>query len=53
MKDAQWYRKGHILRHATDGRVEDCKTINNAKRRSRALQMELDGALGRGSVRIN
>lgn len=45
---AKYFRKGKVIRHA-DGDIE-CKTINEAKRKSRELQLATDGAIGRGSL---
>lgn len=62
MKDAEYTRKGHIIRNAKGEVVFDGKSrlaqnqkgdgINLAKRESRRLQMESDRALGLGTLRL-
>lgn len=49
MKKAKYIRHGHILTEV-DGKKVDYKSINEAKRMSRIIQMKADGALGRGTV---
>ena len=45
-------RKGASIRQESNGNVDDYRSINAAKRESRKIQMDLDGALGRGSVKV-
>ena len=52
MKEATHTRKGRTITTAADGGIMTHKTINQAKRTSRKIQMDADKALGRGSVRI-
>ena len=47
-----YVRKGKTITHKPTGESTTHKSINAAKRASRQLQMEEDGALGRGSVRV-
>lgn len=47
---AKYFRKGSRIR-TPDG-TKKFKSINAAKRESRALQLSADGALGRGSLRV-
>jgi hypothetical protein len=49
--NARWIRKERIIQDVLNGEATDHKTINAAKRASRKLQLEADGALGRGSLR--
>lgn len=51
MKPVQYIRENHRVTNVDTGVVETFKHINGAKRRSRALQMTEDRALGRGTVR--
>lgn len=50
MKEAQFERTGHVIRDNETGKREVFKSVNKAKQWSRKKQLELDGALGRGSV---
>lgn len=57
MKEAQYTRKGHIIRNANGdivfkGETRGAVSINAAKRESRRLQLEADGKLGLGTVRV-
>ena len=51
MKKQMFERKGRKVLDLTDHVTVDHKTVNAAKKWSRKKQIELDGALGRGSVR--
>ena len=51
MKQTTHTRKGKQIIDLTTGVVEDFKSVNQAKYRSRAIQMAADNALGRGTVR--
>jgi hypothetical protein len=51
MKKASWSRKGKTVINLVTGVVEEFKTINQAKKRSHQIQMEVDNGLGRGTVR--
>lgn len=53
MKDPKFGRKGHMIEDVETGKMEQFKSVNTAKRESRARQMAHDGALGRGSVRLH
>lgn len=50
LKEPQYYRKGRIIRGPCGD--TDFDSINEAKRESRRLQMAVDGALGRGTLRV-
>lgn len=52
MKEVKFERTGHTVRDNETGQREVFKSINKAKQWSRSKQMELDKALGRGSVRV-
>lgn len=53
MKPAQYERNGHTIKDLSPGgKRKSFKAINEAKRESRELQMDIDGALGRGTVRL-
>ena len=53
MKEAKYTRNNNLIIELgpNGGKTNNFKSINAAKRESRTLQMNLDGALGRGSVR--
>lgn len=53
MKEAKFVRKGRVM-IPLDGKEPPTTWtyINLAKRASRRIQMEEDGALGRGTVRL-
>ena len=51
MKEVTHTRRGKQVIDLTTGVVEDFKTINAAKGRSKAIQKSADGALGRGTLR--
>ena len=51
MNKVAYERNGKVLTNLANGERPPFKSVNAAKRASRKLQMELDGALGRGSVR--
>lgn len=51
MKPTKYVRLFSTIIDAETQKRTKYKFINEAKRASRKLQMELDGALGRGSVR--
>jgi hypothetical protein len=52
MKTAQYARKGKIIINLTTGEKHTHRWNNQAKRASRKIQMEADGALGRGTLRV-
>ena len=54
MKEVTHTRRGKQIIDLTTGVVEDFKTINQAKKRSKAVQMAANktNALGRGTLRI-
>jgi hypothetical protein len=52
MKIAKWERNHHTIKPLPNGARKPYKSVNEAKRRSRGLQLASDGALGRGSVRL-
>ncbi len=52
MKDTTHVRKGKEIRAAAPDGAVMYKSMNQAKKASRKLQMEQDGALGRGTVRV-
>ena len=52
LKKAKYTRIRKIVRNLEENTRVVHKSINEAKRNSRELQMSLDGALGRGSVRV-
>lgn len=52
MKKVTHTRKGKQVIDLGTGEVEDHKTINAAKKRSKAIQLSADGALGRGTLRL-
>ncbi len=51
MKEPLYARKGQNIITLATGAVEMFKTANQAKKASRLLQLDLDGALGRGTLR--
>ncbi len=52
MKKTIYVRKGKTITHVESKLPESFSSINAAKRASRELQLERDGALGRGSVAV-
>lgn len=50
-KEPAYVRKGQTIREVATGKVEDCKTISAAKRRSLTLQLA-NGGRGAGYVRV-
>lgn len=50
MKKAVYSRMGKCIQNSEDNKTEHFKSINQAKRKSRELQMKKDGTLGRGSL---
>lgn len=50
MKEATHTRRGQTIIELGGGPIP-CKSINEAKRTSRKIQMDSDKALGRGSLR--
>ena len=52
MKEAKYVRCGRVIRNMAEGKDTAFDSITLAKRESRRLQMQEDGALGRGSVRV-
>ncbi len=52
MKKPDYTRKGQQIINLVTGVVEDFKTVNLAKKRSRQIQMDADrDCLGRGTLR--
>ncbi len=51
VKEAMYTRKGKTIISLSTGVVEDFKSVNKAKKASHGIQKDLDGMLGRGSVR--
>ncbi len=52
MKPLQYIRTEKQVKNVITGVIETFKSLNEAKRRSLALQMKEDKALGRGTVRL-
>ena len=52
MKPALYERNYHTLKDLETGERKALKSANAAKRASRKIQIEADGALGLGSVRV-
>lgn len=52
MKKAKFERKDHTMRELPAGERKVFNSINAAKRESRKIQMNADGGLGRGTVRV-
>lgn len=52
MKDTIYTRKGKSIKNLETGKIEGFKSISQAKRKSRKLQLDLDKGLGRGSVKV-
>lgn len=54
MKEQQYTRKGHSIRDMNNNIVFESPdgSINRAKRESRRLQLEADGKLGLGTLRV-
>jgi hypothetical protein len=52
MVEQKWERNGRRILDLQTGDAEIYKTFNEAKRKSRALQMENTKALGRGDMRL-
>ena len=53
MKDAKFVRNGKaIISFANGGSAQHFESITKAKAESRAIQMREDGALGRGSLKV-
>lgn len=50
MSATKFIRKGRVITNIETGAEERFEFINEAKRKSRELQMSEDGALGRGSL---
>jgi hypothetical protein len=50
MKTAKFARNGKTIRNIETGEVTMFASITKAKAESRRLQMQEDGALGRGSL---
>ncbi len=50
MKEAKYFRMGRVIR-TPDG-DEVFPSINKAKKRSHAIQMQADKAIGRGTLRV-
>ena len=51
MKTEQFYRIGRTIREI-GGKTTHHDSVNKAKRKSREIQLAEDGALGRGTVRV-
>jgi len=49
---ATYQRKGSRITNVQTGEVKQHGFINEAKRASRTIQMDTDGALGRGAVTV-
>ena len=52
MKQAKWQRIGATIIDLVNGGHTSFDSITKAKAESRRLQMQEDGALGRGSLRV-
>lgn len=52
MKKAKYMRKGRVILDVENGGGEKLKSISQAKRRSREIQMKHDGGLGRGVLEL-
>ena len=52
MKDAKFERHHHTIKDLETGDRKPYPTVNQAKRVSRKIQLEMDGGLGRGAVRL-
>ena len=57
MKEAQYTRKNHIISDVDgnvvfEGKTNGVSSINAAKRESRRLQLDADGKLGLGTLRV-
>ena len=52
MKQPKYYRCGRTIRDLATGKDTTYESVNLAKKESRRLQLEEDGSLGRGSVRV-
>lgn len=54
MKEQQYTRKGSVIRDMDNNVVFESPKgfVNEAKRESRRLQLESDGALGLGTLRV-
>jgi len=50
MKPTKYIRRGHVIHLIETNQDLGFKSINKAKKESRRIQANLDGALGRGSV---
>ena len=53
MSEHKYTRIGHIILDESTRQKETFKYINEAKRKSRRLQMDADNGLGRGTVRVD
>ena len=52
MSKVLYFRKNKIMIDTDSKKASDFESINKAKRESRKIQMQNDGALGRGSVKL-
>lgn len=52
MNTPQFERQAHTIKNLETGERTPYKSINKAKRWSRKKQLELEGVLGMGSVRV-
>lgn len=52
MKEKKYVRKDNVITTVETKKQAHFKSIALAKKESRRLQLEEDGALGRGSVRL-
>lgn len=52
MKEAKYIRSGRVIKNTETGEKKEFPSITLAKRESRNIQMTADGALGRGTVRV-
>ena len=52
MKTAKYERNHHTIKNLATGKRDPFRSCNQAKRKSRELQMAADNALGMGTVRL-
>ena len=52
MKEMKFERNHHTIKDMATGKRKPYPSVNAAKRESFKQQMDLDNALGRGSVRV-
>jgi hypothetical protein len=51
MREHRYTRKGNVIMDEKGTPLHVCKSINEAKRKSREMQKQTDGFLGRGSMK--